>query len=161
MRRASCRAPDLQVENLADDTVPASHDPTICAALATPDKKYIEIEGATYYYRNEPVELHQCITAVSNWSRCKRLLAERSVQDLMLDRGGTMRGSSYKSEASVTIARLPNADHFSWHADDAWSVSAKDSGLLIDFWNDGASPDAWSLVLPLIAEFGGFAPPPL
>jgi len=64
------------VENQADDAVPASHNPTIRAALATPDKEYVRIEGATHYYQNQPPQLHQCITAVLDWSRRKGLLAD-------------------------------------------------------------------------------------
>ena len=51
------RTPVLQVENQADDAVPASHNPTIRAALATPDKEYVRIEGATHYYQNQPTQL--------------------------------------------------------------------------------------------------------
>jgi pimeloyl-ACP methyl ester carboxylesterase len=69
------RTPVLQVENQADDAVPASHNPTIRAALATPDKEYVRIEGALHYYRNQPRQLRQCIDAVLDWSRRKGLLA--------------------------------------------------------------------------------------
>jgi hypothetical protein len=69
-------APVLQVENQADDAVPASHNPTIRSALATPDKEYIGIEGATHYYQNQPAQLRQCINAVLDWSRRKGLLAD-------------------------------------------------------------------------------------
>ena len=70
------RTPVLQVENQADDAVPASHNPAIRAALATPDKEYVCIEGATHYYRNQPTQLQQCIDAVLDWSRRKGLIAE-------------------------------------------------------------------------------------
>jgi pimeloyl-ACP methyl ester carboxylesterase len=70
------RTPVLQVENLADDAVPASHNPTIRSALAASDKEYVSIEGATHYYRNQPAQLQQCIAAVLDWSRRKGLLAE-------------------------------------------------------------------------------------
>ncbi len=70
------RTPVLQVENLADDAVPASHNPTIRSALATPDKEYIGIEGATHYYRDQPSQLRKCINAVLDWSRRKGLLAD-------------------------------------------------------------------------------------
>jgi pimeloyl-ACP methyl ester carboxylesterase len=70
------RTPVLQVENEADDAVPASHNPTIRAALATPDKEYVRIEGATHYYQNQPAQLRHCIDAVLDWSRRKRLLAD-------------------------------------------------------------------------------------
>ncbi len=69
------RTPVLQVENLADDAVPAAHNPTIRSALATSDKEYVGIEGATHYYQNQPAQLHQCISAVLDWSRRKGLLA--------------------------------------------------------------------------------------
>jgi alpha/beta superfamily hydrolase len=55
--------------------VPASHNPTIRSALATSDKEYVRIEGATHYYQNQPAQLHQCISAVLDWSRRKGLLA--------------------------------------------------------------------------------------
>ena len=70
------RTPILQVENLADDAVPASHNPTIRSALATEDKEYVGIEGATHYYQNQPVQMQQCIDAVLDWSRRKGLIAE-------------------------------------------------------------------------------------
>ena len=70
------RTPVLQVENLADDAVPASHNPTIRAALATHDKEYVGIEGATHYYQNQHAQLQQCIDAVLDWSRRKGLLAD-------------------------------------------------------------------------------------
>jgi hypothetical protein len=70
------RTPVLQVENLADDAVPASHNPTIHSALATKDKEYVGIESATHYYQNQPAQLQQCIGAVLDWSRRKGLLAD-------------------------------------------------------------------------------------
>ena len=70
------RTPVLQVENQADDAVPATHNPTIRAALATTDKEYVRIDGATHYYQNQPEQLRRCIDAVLDWSRRKRLLAD-------------------------------------------------------------------------------------
>jgi pimeloyl-ACP methyl ester carboxylesterase len=70
------KTPVLQVENGADDAVPASHNPTIRAALATPDKEYFRIEGATHYYQNQPSQLRECIDAVLDWSRRKGLLSD-------------------------------------------------------------------------------------
>jgi pimeloyl-ACP methyl ester carboxylesterase len=67
-------APVLQIENTADDAVPATHNPTIYAALATPDKRLLRIEGATHYYVGQPQLLAQCIDAVIGWSRHKGLL---------------------------------------------------------------------------------------
>ena len=54
----------IQIENGADDAVPASHNPTIRAALATADKEYVRIEGATHYYRDQPEQMKECLTAV-------------------------------------------------------------------------------------------------
>ena len=69
------KTPVLQIVNTADDAVPATHNPTIRARLGTPDKEYIEIEGATHYYVGQPEQLAQCITALTEWSRRKGLLA--------------------------------------------------------------------------------------
>ena len=69
------RTPVLQIVNEADDAVPATHNPAIRAALATNDKEYFEIIGATHYYANQPQQLAECITAVTEWSRRKGLLA--------------------------------------------------------------------------------------
>jgi len=69
------RTPILQIENQADDAVPATHNPAIHKALATPDKEMIGIAGATHYYLGQPEQLAQCIAAVREWSRRKNLLA--------------------------------------------------------------------------------------
>jgi pimeloyl-ACP methyl ester carboxylesterase len=66
--------PVLQIENEADDAVPATHNPTIRDALAASDKEYLRIAGATHYYLGQPDQLAQCIAAVIDWSRRKRLL---------------------------------------------------------------------------------------
>jgi hypothetical protein len=58
----------------ADDAVPATHNPTIRARLGTPDKEYVEIEGATHYYVGQPAQLAQCIAALTDGSRRKGLL---------------------------------------------------------------------------------------
>lgn len=68
------KTPVLQIVNEADDAVPATHNPAIRAALATPDKEYVEIKGATHYFLGQPTELAQCIGAVTDWSRRKSLL---------------------------------------------------------------------------------------
>jgi dienelactone hydrolase len=67
--------PVLQIENGADDAVPATHNPAIRDALATPDKEYLSIPGATHYYAGQPDLLARCIDAVEDWSRRKGLLA--------------------------------------------------------------------------------------
>lgn len=66
--------PVLQIVNQADDAVPATHNPAIRNALATPDKEYVEIEGATHYYVGQAEQLGQCIDSVTGWSRRKGLL---------------------------------------------------------------------------------------
>jgi pimeloyl-ACP methyl ester carboxylesterase len=69
------KTPVLQITNHADDAVPATHNPAIRAALATNDKEYVEIAGATHYYSKQPQQLAECIAAVTDWSRRKGLLA--------------------------------------------------------------------------------------
>jgi len=66
--------PVLQIENEADDAVPATHNPAIRDALATPDREYVSIEGATHYYLGQPDLLATCIDTVIDWSRRKGLL---------------------------------------------------------------------------------------
>ncbi len=68
------KTPVLQIVNQADDAVPATHNPTVRAALGTPDKEYVEIEGATHYYVGQPDQLAQCIASINDWSRRKGLL---------------------------------------------------------------------------------------
>jgi len=68
------RTPVLQIENQADDAVPATHNPTIHAALGTPDKEMISIKGATHYYLGQPEQLKQCIDGLVDWSRRKGFL---------------------------------------------------------------------------------------
>ncbi len=70
------RTPVLQIENGADDAVPATHNPIIRAALATPDKQFVRIEGANHYYRDQPEKMAECLAAVLAWSRSKGLLTE-------------------------------------------------------------------------------------
>jgi pimeloyl-ACP methyl ester carboxylesterase len=70
-----CNVPVLQIENEADDAVPATHNPAIRAALAAPDQEFVRLEGATHYYLGQPELLRQCIDTVLDWSRRKNLLA--------------------------------------------------------------------------------------
>jgi dienelactone hydrolase len=70
------RTPVLQVENEADDAVPATHNPAIRAALATEDKEFVQIRGANHYYRNQPEKMQECLMAVLDWSRRKKLLLD-------------------------------------------------------------------------------------
>ena len=66
----------LQIENQADDAVPATHNRIIRAALATPDKEYSLLDGATHYYAGQPEKLAQCVSTVIDWSVRKGLLAQ-------------------------------------------------------------------------------------
>lgn len=66
--------PVLQIVNQADDAVPATHNPAIRDALGAPDKEWVEIEGATHYYVDQPAQLQACIDAIAGWSRRKGLL---------------------------------------------------------------------------------------
>ena len=66
--------PILQIENGADDAVPATHNPAIFAALATADKQLVHIDGATHYYLGQPAQLEQCISTVVAWCRQRSLL---------------------------------------------------------------------------------------
>lgn len=69
-------SPVLLIENTADEAVPATHNPAIFAALATPDKEYLQLKGATHYYLGQPELLARCIHAVIDWSQRKGLLAQ-------------------------------------------------------------------------------------
>jgi hypothetical protein len=68
------KTPVLQIENDADEAVPATHNPTIRDALATPDKEYLTIEGATHYYLGQPELLKICIDTILDWSKRHKLL---------------------------------------------------------------------------------------
>lgn len=67
------RTPVLQIENSADDAVPATHNAIVRAALATPDKEYALIKGATHYYKGQPEQLARCVTAIESWARARGL----------------------------------------------------------------------------------------
>jgi pimeloyl-ACP methyl ester carboxylesterase len=68
--------PVLQIENAADDAVPATHGRAINRALATPRKQFVRIEGATHYYLNQPQHLASCVATVADWSRKNGVLEE-------------------------------------------------------------------------------------
>jgi hypothetical protein len=62
----------LQIENGADDAVPATHGPIIHRALATPNKQYYRIDGATHYYASQPEQLRSCIAHILNWNSSQK-----------------------------------------------------------------------------------------
>ena len=66
--------PVLQVVNQADDAVPAPHAPAVYAALGTPNKTLVSIEGASHYYLGQPELLKQSVATISDWARKHRLL---------------------------------------------------------------------------------------
>src|SRR5690606_8692643 len=68
------KTPVLQIENNADEAVPATHNRIIAAALATPNKEYLTIPHATHYYLGQPDLLKICIDKVIGWSRDQKLL---------------------------------------------------------------------------------------
>ncbi len=63
--------PVIQIENTADDAVPASHNPLVHELLATRDKEYVRIAGATHYYLGQPELLARCIETARNWTSRK------------------------------------------------------------------------------------------
>lgn len=67
--------PVLQIDNSADDAVPATHAPAIRAALGTKDAEFVSIKAATHYYLGQPGQLRQCIETVMGWSRARGFLA--------------------------------------------------------------------------------------
>ncbi|PPJ25701.1 alpha/beta hydrolase [Nocardia nova] len=68
------RTPILQIENSADDAVPADHNAKVRAALSTPDREYLLVKQATHYYRGQPEQLDECVTAVESWAAARNLL---------------------------------------------------------------------------------------
>lgn len=67
--------PVLQVENSADDAVPATHNATVRAALGTGDASYHLVKGATHYYVGQPDHLAECLETIEDWSRERSLLS--------------------------------------------------------------------------------------
>lgn len=67
------RIPVLQVENGADDGVPATHNPAIHQMLGTRDKEYVTISGANHYYVGQPQQLKECVEKIKDWTDRKSL----------------------------------------------------------------------------------------
>ena len=65
------RVPVLQIENTADDAVPATHNPLVHNALSTPDKEYVRIGKATHYYVGQPELLQRCVSIIGEWTARK------------------------------------------------------------------------------------------
>ena len=66
--------PVLQIENSADDAVPATHNATVRAALATEDSTYHQVKGATHYYVGQPEHLAECLSTIETWCLQRGLL---------------------------------------------------------------------------------------
>jgi pimeloyl-ACP methyl ester carboxylesterase len=63
--RISC--PALVINNTADLACTPSHAARLFEALASPDKTYVDIEGADHYYIERPDLLPKAVAAVSGW----------------------------------------------------------------------------------------------
>lgn len=59
--------PVLVIENTADDAVPVSHPACVFAAATTHDKTFLQIKGATHYYREQPQHQAQAVTMIETW----------------------------------------------------------------------------------------------
>ncbi|MFF5260526.1 alpha/beta hydrolase family protein [Actinomadura viridis] len=68
------RTPVLQIENSADDAVPATHNRVVRDALGTPDATYHLVRGATHYYKGQPEHLDECLDVIESWCRERGLL---------------------------------------------------------------------------------------
>lgn len=66
--------PVLQIENSADDAVPATHNRIVRVALATQDASYHLVKGATHYYKGQPEQLADCLDTIDSWCRERSLL---------------------------------------------------------------------------------------
>ncbi|MGI5320933.1 alpha/beta hydrolase family protein [Actinomadura nitritigenes] len=71
------RTPVLQIENSADDAVPATHNQVVREALGTGDATYHLVKGATHYYKGQPEHLNECLDVVESWCRERGLLPRR------------------------------------------------------------------------------------
>lgn len=76
LRNASriTRTPVLQIENSADDAVPATHNTQVRDALGTKDATYHVIQGATHYYVGQPDHLTECLDVIDAWCQERDLL---------------------------------------------------------------------------------------
>ncbi len=68
------KVPVLQIENDADDAVPASHNTAVREALGTSDASYHLIQSATHYYVDQPAQLAECVDVIEAWCTERSLL---------------------------------------------------------------------------------------
>lgn len=66
---ANMNLPTLVISNSADDACTPSHAKRLFAALANPNKEFVEIAGATHYYLGQPEELLKAEQACTRWLR--------------------------------------------------------------------------------------------
>jgi pimeloyl-ACP methyl ester carboxylesterase len=59
--------PVLQIENSADDAVPATHNTLVREALGTTDASHHVVRGATHYYLDQPEQLEECLSVIEDW----------------------------------------------------------------------------------------------
>jgi pimeloyl-ACP methyl ester carboxylesterase len=72
---ARISVPFLAIENCADDCVPQPHMGLLHDAVASADKSFVRIEGATHFYAGQPELLERAAAEVVNWLRARRLTA--------------------------------------------------------------------------------------
>ena len=66
---ANMNLPTLVISNSADDACTPSHAKRLFAALANPNKEFVEIAGATHYYLGQPEQLLKAEQACTRWLR--------------------------------------------------------------------------------------------
>ena len=70
-------SPAIVIENTADDATPASHPKKIFDFLASTDKEFHKIKGATHYYQGQPEKLQDVVNLCLNWLKRQDLVDER------------------------------------------------------------------------------------
>ncbi|WP_033923926.1 alpha/beta hydrolase [Sphingomonas sp. 35-24ZXX] len=71
---ATMKAPLLVIEGSADDGVPQPDSGGIYAAAASSDKTFHVIKEATHYYANQPDQIAEAVSTVTQWLRARDLL---------------------------------------------------------------------------------------
>lgn len=68
---ARISVPFLAIENGADDCVPQPHMGLLHRAVASADKSFVQIEGATHFYAGQPEMLDRAADEVVTWLRAR------------------------------------------------------------------------------------------
>jgi pimeloyl-ACP methyl ester carboxylesterase len=71
---AAVSVPLLAIENSADDAVPQPHVRAIHDAVASRDKAFHLIKGATHYYQDQPELLKEAVETCVRWLTAKNLI---------------------------------------------------------------------------------------